>query len=164
MMREKSGMRLLGALLCLSAAVSTPPASADEPARRGAVEAIREVDARWSEDLFAGRLDQVMENYDDNAAFLVHGSPIIRGKPAIRAWFRERLDTPGYSARFRPTEIIVAASGEMAYELGEFEATVLSDGKRMRVKGKHLVTWKWNGSRWLVTAESINTDGPAVAG
>jgi hypothetical protein len=52
----------------------------------------------------------------------------------------------------------------MAYELGEFEANVLSGGRTMRVKGKHLVTWRWNGARWVVTAESINTDGPAVAG
>lgn len=165
MMRASLGAPILGALMWLAAAAHCPASAADnESATRDPAEAIREVDARWSEDLFAGRLDRVMENYDDNAAFLVHGSPVIRGKPAIRAWFRARLDTPGYSARFRPTEIIVAASGDMAYELGEFEATVLSDGRRMHVKGKHLVTWKWNGARWVVTAESINTDGPAVAG
>lgn len=160
---SKSARLFLGALLFLS--IAAPHATAaDAPATRDAAEAIRAVDARWSEDLFAGHLDRVMENYDENAAFLTHGSPMIRGKAAIRAWFRERLDTPGYSARFRPTEIIVAASGDMAYELGEFEATVLSEGRMLRVKGKHLVTWRWNGARWVVTAESVNTDGPAVAG
>lgn len=161
MMRMKSAL-LFASLLCLSIA-SLPAPAADGPMAREAEAAIRATDARWSEDLYAGRLDRVMENYDENAAFLTHGSPLIRGKAAIRAWFRERLDTPGYSARFRPTEIIIAASGDMAYELGEFEATVLSGGRTMRVKGKHLVTWRWNGARWLVTAESINTDGPAVA-
>lgn len=163
MRRSKSARLFLATLLFLS--IAAPHATAaDAPATHDAAEAIRVIDARWSEDLFAGRLDRVMENYDEDAAFLTHGDPIIRGKAAIRAWFRERLDTPGYSARFRPTEIIVAASGDMAYELGEFEATVLSEGRRMRVKGKHLVTWRWNGSRWVVTAEAISTDGPAVAG
>lgn len=122
--------------------------------------AIRATGTEWSSDLVNGRLDDVMENYADDAVFLVNNRPIIEGKREIRQWFADRLATPGYSATFAPIRIVVAQGTDMAYETGRFEATALLDGELVHSVGKHLVAWRWNGVRWVVAAEAISVDGP----
>lgn len=144
-----------------AAAVTASPAIAKGIDTAAEEQAIRRADAAWSKDLQAKDLDAVMENYDQDAAFLVPNQPIIVGKQAIREWFQARIDTPGYTASFEPTKIMVSSSGDMAYELGVFAAASRSaDGTTLRTVGKHLVTWKKHDGRWLVTAEAISSDSP----
>ncbi len=146
------------ALSCL--VVPTMNAAAADKADTASDEKeIRRIDAAWSSDLQAKNLDAVMENYADDAAFLVPNQPIIVGKQAIRDWFQARIDTPGYNATFAPTKIVVSSAGDMAYELGTFAASAqTADGKTVRSVGKHLVTWQKRDGRWRVTAEAISTD------
>lgn len=102
-----------------------------------------------------------MENYANDAAFLVPNQPIIVGKQAIREWFEARIATPGYTATFAPTKIAVSSAGDMAYELGTFAASAqAADGRTVKSIGKHLVTWEKRDGRWRVTAEAISTDSP----
>jgi uncharacterized protein (TIGR02246 family) len=123
--------------------------------------AIRQLDAEWSAALEARDLDRVMTFYAEDASFLVPNQPIIVGAPAIRAWFAERIARPGYRASFVPTEVVVADSLDLAYELGAFRAEVTrDDGATLVSTGKHLVTWKRVGGQWRVAAESISTDAP----
>lgn len=156
-MTVKAKTQFLG--LAVLATIGSPSVASAQSANSSEQE-IRAVDAEWSADLHGHRLDEVMQNYDENALFLVNNQPIMEGKPAIRKWFSDRLATPGYSAKFVPKKIAVSSSRDMAYETGVFEATVMVDGELMRSVGKHLVTWRWNGKRWVVTAEAISVDGP----
>jgi ketosteroid isomerase-like protein len=151
---------LIGLLLCTPSHASIPGWRLDvgDPS----VAAIVQVDRTWSDDLQARRLDGIMAVYDENALLLVPNRPVIIGKPAIREWFAQLLATPGYTATFEPHAIEVAASRDMAYEVGAYRASLLDrEGQRISSVGKHLVTWKWDGKHWRVTAEAISTDGPA---
>jgi ketosteroid isomerase-like protein len=124
---------------------------------------IREIDAAWSLALQQKDLDKVISNYADDASFLPPDEPIIRGQVNIREWFAKRVAMPGYSATFAPTNIVVAKSGDIAYELGTFHVRVDDkSGKPIEYSGKHLVTWEKRGGRWKVVAESINQDSPHV--
>lgn len=146
-------------LLSCVAMLAPQAAAASEVDIRAEESAIRAVDAAWSKDLQAKNLDAVMENYADDAAFLVPNQPIIVGKQAIREWFQARIATPGYNASFAPTKIVVSSAGDMAYELGAFAASAqTADGKTVRSVGKHLVTWRKQGGHWRVAAEAISTD------
>lgn len=122
---------------------------------------IRKVDVAWSHALQSKDLDKILSNYAEDASFLPPDEPIVRGRENIRQWFARRVAMPGYSARFTPTKIFVAKSGDMAYELGTFRVT-LDDGsgKPVEYSGKHLVTWEKVCGRWKVAAESINRDAP----
>lgn len=120
---------------------------------------IRRIDSAWSRALQAKDLDAVMSNYADDAAFLAPGQPLLRGRRAIREWFERTTATPGYAATFAPTEIAVAASRDMAYEIGTYRVSFLGeDGVPVHRVGKHLVTWAKLDGRWRVTAESISGD------
>lgn len=124
-------------------------------------QAIRKIDAAWSQALQSKELDQVMSNYAEDASFLPPDEPIVRGRENIRRWFAKRIAMPGYSATFAPTRIVVAKSLDIAYELGTFRVTVDEDsGKPVEYSGKHLVTWEKVGGRWKVAAESVNRDSP----
>jgi len=147
------------ALIVFAAIAVCGPVQADE--RAAEEQAIRARDAQWSADLGAGNLDAVMRNYAEDAAFLVPNRPIIVGKQAIREWFEARLATPGYHAKFAPTQIVVSTSLDMAYELGTFEVTTTgADGQPVEGKGKHLVTWEKREGTWYVMAEAISSDAP----
>ena len=126
---------------------------------------IREIDAAWSDALGRRSLDEVASVYADHAVLLAPGQPIVRGKTAIREWFRVLFERPGYQASFVPTRITVAKSGDVAYETGTFRAQGRrDDGALLTSVGKHLVAWEKRDGKWLVTAESISTDGePTVA-
>ncbi|WP_189644626.1 YybH family protein [Luteimonas gilva] len=148
------------ALACLTA-LATSPSIAKEVDTAAEEQAIRHVDAAWSKNLQSKNLDAVMENYAEDAAFLVPNQPIIVGKEKIRDWFKARIATPGYTATFAPTKIVVSSAGDMAYELGTFAASAqAADGSTARSVGKHLVTWEKRNGRWLVAAEAISTDSP----
>lgn len=137
------------------------PAFAEKADRAAEEQTIRNIDAAWSKNLQSKNLDAVMENYADDAAFLVPNQPIIVGKQAIREWFEARIATPGYTATFAPTKIAVSSAGDMAYELGTFVASAqAADGRTVKSIGKHLVTWEKRDGRWRVTAEAISTDSP----
>lgn len=116
---------------------------------------IRELDEAWSRALERKDLEAVMANYGDDAVFLPPHAPILEGKAKIREFFAARMATPGYSATFQPTRVVVAKSGEMAWEIGTFRATG-ADGTERR--GKHLVTWAKRDGVWKVVAECINHD------
>jgi ketosteroid isomerase-like protein len=124
---------------------------------------IREIDLAWSQALQHKDLEKVMSNYAEDASFLPPDEPIVRGQGNIREWFTKHVATPGYSATFSPTTIVVAKSGDIAYELGTFRVKIDDEsGKRVEYSGKHLVTWENRGGQWKVTAESINRDAPLV--
>jgi ketosteroid isomerase-like protein len=54
-----------------------------------------------------------MESYADDAVSAAQRSR-DRGKARIRERFAQRMASPGYSARFEPTKIVVSKSGDMA--------------------------------------------------
>ena len=124
---------------------------------------IREIDTTWSQALQHKDLDKVMSNYAEDASLLPSDEPIVRGHANIREWFRKRIAAPGYSATFAPTAIVVARSGDIAYELGTFHVTLNdASGRPLEYSGKHLVTWEKRGGHWKVVAESINRDSPRL--
>ena len=124
---------VIALIFSLSANAQTGTADAD---------LIRDIDATWSNNLASLNLDGVMDVYSDDAVLLAPNQPIVVGKAAIREWFVAVMSTPGYSATFAPTKIVVARTGDIAYEIGTFSASARdSNGLAVSRVGKHLVAW-----------------------
>jgi hypothetical protein len=71
--------------------------------------------------------------------------------------FAKRVATHGYSATFAHTTIVIAKSGDIAYELATFRVTVNDEsGKPVAYSAKHLLTWEKRGGLCKVVAQSIN--------
>lgn len=158
--RPAPSLPMLVSMLALIAAPALAQSTAPPPAPLAEEEArIRVVDSVWSVALQARDLDAVMSNYAEDAAFLAPGQPVLEGRDRIRAWFERQLAAPDYSATFAPTRIVVARSGDMAWEIGTYRVSYRGrDGTLVSRVGKHLVTWGREGGRWRVTAESISSD------
>ena len=154
-------MRIVNTIACVGLMVSMNSMAASGQQRDE--QTIREIDAAWSQALQQKDLAKVMSNYAEDASFLPPDEPIVRGVGNIREWFAKRIAPPGYRAAFAPTTIVIAKSGDLAYELGTFRVTIDDEsGKPIEYVGKHLVTWEKRGGHWKVAAESINRDSVPI--
>ncbi len=128
------------------------------------IEAIRQADLAWSQANEVEGLDGVMPFYLDDAIMLPPNRPMAIGKNAIReASEAIGLGSPSFSAKWQPTKIEVARSGDIGYAIGTFEGTRIdSAGNHVPVKGKYVEIWKKqpDGS-WMVAADMFSSDLPA---
>jgi ketosteroid isomerase-like protein len=66
---------------------------------------------------------------------------------------------PGFSITFAPSKVVIAKSGDMAYEIGTFQTTVNdAQGKPTSSVGKFVVNWQKRGGQWKVVADIFNDD------
>lgn len=146
---------------CLVGIVAATGAnSSSSPADRSADEAaIRKIDAAWSHAAETKNLDGVVAPYAADGSVLPFNAPIATGAAAIRQVWSSLISKPGFYLSFAPTEIVVAKSGDLAWEVGTFELK-LNDAQSnpMTIPGKYVVTWKKLDGTWKVTADIFNTD------
>ena len=135
-----------------SARVPRNDRSADEAA-------IRKIDIEWSHAAETKNLDGLVAPYATDGSVLPFSAAIATGTAAIRETWSGLISKPGFSLRFSPTKIEVAASGDMAWEIGTFELKLNdAQGNPMTIPGKYVVTWKKLGETWKVAADIFNTD------
>jgi ketosteroid isomerase-like protein len=84
--------------------------------------------------------------------------PIATGREAIAAAWKALMELPGVSARWQSTEVRVASSGEVAYELGTYMLSYDSEQDRVRDIGKYLVIWRKESGGWMIAVDMINSD------
>jgi ketosteroid isomerase-like protein len=146
---------LLGCLAfsqALAAAAAAPQSSSDEAT-------IRKIDTDWSHAAEAGDLTGVLRPYASDGAMLAPGATLASGTDAIRQVWSSLVSKPGFSLKFTPTQITIARSRDMAWELGTFQLR-LNDpqGKPSVAVGKYVVTWTRVGGEWKVAADIFNTN------
>jgi uncharacterized protein (TIGR02246 family) len=142
----------LAVLLLASSITIAKDASADE-------QAIRALDTAWSHAAETKDLDKTVSFYADDASILPPNMPIATGKNAIRAVWSQFLSMPGFSITFAPSKVVIAKSGDMAYEIGTFQTTVNdTQGKPTSSVGKFVVNWQKRGGQWKVVADIFNDD------
>jgi uncharacterized protein (TIGR02246 family) len=79
--------------------------------------------------------------YEEGATLLPPGSLLVKGRVNIQAFWQSFINAGGSDAKLRPID--VEASGDMAYEVGAFEANLpLPQGGTARGSGKYVVIWK----------------------
>ncbi len=140
------------ALAMASPRVPQTDRSADEAA-------IRKIDLAWSHAAETKDLEAVIAPYAADGSVLPFNAPMATGPAAIRQVWSGLLSKPGFSLRFAPTKIEIAASRDMAWEVGTFELKLNdAQGNPMMIPGKYVVTWKNLGGTWKVAADIFNTD------
>src|SRR5439155_23888272 len=79
--------------------------------------------------------------YAPDATLLPPGSPAIKGRANIQAFWQSFFNAGASDAKLRVVEVM--SSGETAYEIGAFEANMpLPQGGTARATGKYVVVWK----------------------
>jgi uncharacterized protein (TIGR02246 family) len=126
-----------------AAAASATATGASMPDTRIADEAaIRATDAAWVKDVATNDAEKASAYYTDNATVMVPGQPASEGKDRITRQLMGMMSLPGFALTFEPETVIVARSGDMAYEIGSYAMT-LNDktGKPQTTKAKYVVVW-----------------------
>ncbi len=154
-------MRYVVLVLCLVGSVTAHTAnSSSSPTDPSPDEAaIRKIDAAWSHAAETKDLDGAVAPYAADGFMLPFNAPIAAGASSIRQVWSSLMSKPGFYLSFAPTKIVIAGSGDMAWEVGTFELK-LNDAQSnpMTMPGKYVVTWKKLGETWKVAADIFNTD------
>lgn len=156
-----NGTKYVVLFVCLTGSVTAAFAnSTPSPTDRSADEAaIRRIDVAWSHAAEMKDLDGTVAPYAADGSVLPFNAPIATGEVSIRQVWSSLMSKPGFRLTFAPTKIVIAESGDMAWELGTFELKLNdAQGSPMTMLGKYVVTWKKLGGTWKAAADIFNTD------
>jgi ketosteroid isomerase-like protein len=140
------------------------PVAGDTPEQLAA--AVKNTDAKWSKAAQAHDLTTLFTFYADDATVLPANAELLTNKPSVQKYWTEQL-TPGVDVSWTPMYVEVAASGDMAYDLGSYTITtkpVKGKGQASSDHGKYMAVWKKQADgSWKAEADTWNSDLP-VAG
>lgn len=112
----------------------------------------------FSAALIAGKYDQVVDAYTEDARIFPNNAPILEGHEAIRAYWTPPADRTSRTVHHRiiPEEIKVL--GKEAYDWGYYEGrTRLEDGSEIPWRGKYVIVWKkTTDGRWRMYLDIWN--------
>ena len=148
------------AMFLVGCTPTPPPAPPDT--RAADEQAIRDADAVTIKATAEKDLDKAMRAWADDGVSMEPGKPILVGKDAVRKEWQEFMAQPGLSLTWTTTQIVVAKSGDIAYQYGPYEMSMKgAKGKTVQEKGKFLTAWrKQADGSWKVAVDIYNADGP----
>jgi uncharacterized protein (TIGR02246 family) len=149
---------LTAAVLSFVGCSSEPDTSADAAAIRTAV-------AEWSAAARAENAEAFASFYADDAVLMLEGAPDVSGKTAIRETIEGMMQDPNFALGFTTTNIVVAGSGDLAYETGRYVITS-SDANNAPANqsGGYVVVWrKQADGTWKVVIDAPISDPSAPA-
>jgi uncharacterized protein (TIGR02246 family) len=145
-------------LLCTACAVAVekPEDVAREIRRVGLVRETWEVD--WNDK----RLDHIMTLYADDAVFFQPTAERTSGWTAIRSLFKKTLESNTPHITMRP--VTIERSGNLAYDSGTYEETIVSAGMTRAFHGDYLLVLKRDGEGHWKIAQQTWTNASVGAG
>ena len=145
---------LLGAVL-VAACATTPrvdPATVES--------AIHAVNRQMEQAVASKNADAVVNLYTTDAVFMPPNTPALRGHAAIRANWAEAVGLPNVSLRLTPTRIDVAASGDLATDVGTYTFSYTGDQGPVNDRGKYMTKFIKVGTDWKISSDIYNSDVP----
>lgn len=149
---------LLAAAIACSFAACAPPKvdlAAEEAAIRSRSEALAAAEA-------AKDREKALTFWLPDAVAHPAGAPQVQGRDAIDKLYRQFFDSIGMkSFSSRISGIVVAQSGDMAFDTGVNRMVFGTPGGDVIDIGKYLAVWKKSDGLWYLAALSFTSDAPA---
>ena len=155
---------LVGAA-ALVACVQNAPQPTPPPDTRAADEAtLRATIKDWAAAAQAKDAVRFTSFYTEDAVVMMAGAPDISGMPAIREGIGHMMSDPGFSLSFEPANVVVARSGDLAYETGPYTMTMTGPDKKPATETGHYVAiWrKQADGTWKAAVDAPVSDPPAA--
>ena len=127
--------------------------AADEAAVRAAI-------GDWLKAGQAKDADGFASFYADDGRLMLGAAPDSVGRPAIRETIGTLMSDPNFALSFATANVVVARSGDLAYETGSYELHV-SDPNQQPIteKGNYVVVWrKQADGAWKVAVDAPSSD------
>jgi len=108
--------------------------------------------------------DKAMSFWAEDAIFQPAGAPQVQGRDTISQLYKRYLETSGIKiVRGKASHIVVAQSGDLAYETGVNRYTYGTPKGDVLDVGKYLLVWKKVGGKWYIAAIGASSDAPSPA-
>jgi uncharacterized protein (TIGR02246 family) len=124
--------------------------------------AIRAASAEWLATARAKNADSYTSFYADDAVLMLEGAADVSGKTAIRAAVGQMMQDPNFALGFTTTGVVVAGSGDLAYETGRYAFTMsdASNGNAPATQtGAFVIIWrKQADNTWKVVVDAPISD------
>lgn len=126
----------------------------------GSQAALRAADQEWTQTV--GNVDAFVGYMAPDGSIMPPNEPATTGTESVRAWATQMFGMPGFSVVWTPTQVEVAASGELGYTTGTYRLSMQGpDGAAVNDTGKYLTVWKKDASgAWKVQYDAFNSDIP----
>ena len=130
---------------------------------RGAEErAIRQLTTDW----FAAEKRRDMEaalNYlSPDAVIQPEGTPTVVGVEGMRSLYKEWFALPYTDLVMEPRTVVVASSGDLAYDIGPWQVVTESSSGKTAVAGKSTIVWKKLNGQWKAVVMTYSMDAPSA--
>ncbi len=161
----RARIMMLAAITCAALATACAQKAPEVPAVDLAAEAqaVRDRSAAWEQMAHAKDIDGLVNDlYTADAISMFDGS-IRTGSAEIRASEEGRLDAPDQTFDWSVTDVQVAKSGDLAYELGNFWFDTDGPGANPRVSGEYVAVWTKADGTWRVAVDSSTAVEPPAA-
>lgn len=158
---RRSGLLL--SILTLAGCAQQPPLPTPPPDTRAADEAaIHALVKDWSASAQAKDADKFTSFYAEDGVVMMADAPDVSGKAAIREAIGGMMQDPSFALSFSSDKVVVARSGDLAYETGTYSLT-MSDAKKQPAteEGNYVVVWqKQPDGAWKVAVDAPVSDPP----
>jgi uncharacterized protein (TIGR02246 family) len=136
-------------------------AIAQEPEAGGGDEAaIRAAIDGWLAASQAKDAEGFASYYTEDAVLMLAGFPDPRGRESIAAVVGGMMQDPNFDLSFEPADVVVAASGDLAFETGTYSLTMSDpEGSPATERGQYVVVWrKQPDGAWKVAIDAPVSD------
>jgi uncharacterized protein (TIGR02246 family) len=144
-----------------TAAVSAAPAASANTAADES--AIRDLNATWFKIYNTHDAAALSALYADDAVLMMPGSPVARGRDAIKAGYQRDMDamTKGGYSDNQGNDSEVGVSGDLAWESNTYNVTDKT-GKKIDA-GKYVTVFARKDGKWMIIRDIWNSDSAPAA-
>ena len=156
-------LTLVGAAALVACAGQPAPEPTPTPDTRAADEAALRATIRdWAAAAQAKDAGKFVSVYAEDAVVMLANAPDMKGIAAIREGVPGMMQDPAFALSFEPDNVVVARSGDLAYETGPYSMTMTGPGKKPSTeKGRYVTVWrKQADGTWKVAVDAPVSDPP----
>jgi len=160
-MTMKKLFPIVATMLVFALSGCAPPA-ADTAAEEAA---IREMNVEWMNAANAKDVERMLGLYTDDASLYPPNLAIVTGKEAIRTYYSQLMESPGFVTSLEITNVGISSAGDLAYSAGTSETTVNdAQGNPVTVREKWVaILKKQPDGTWKSVLDIWNSDQPAAS-
>ena len=103
----------------------------------------------------------ILDAYATDAILQVPGAPSLRGRQEWSPVFQEFMKLPFNGQEMKDRTVVVAASGDLAYDVGADNLITKTPSGETVEAGKSIIIYRKIDGRWKIVANSYSTDAAA---
>ena len=125
--------------------------------------AIRELTADWFAAEARRDIEASLSYLAPDAVIQPEGAATITDSAETRALYEEFFAAPFTDLVMEPRTVVVAASGDLAYDVGPWRMVFEGPDGRAEAPGKSTIIWRKVDGQWKVVVMSFSMDTPPAA-